>query len=257
MFRPIVRASVREKIGQGTPRSAAFLVAGLGSRGSSRPEWPPRPERSSGGIGPTDGCTRVAEVTTRGMVTATVVAAWICMMMVGGCARGVDGGPVAIADPKPVGFIESVDAGFSVVAPPGWTVRDDSDELIYGDVALVKEGDDASMILIGELDGSLFASARADNRVAAKELGAGMGEFFFPDSGARVDREGGTLSGAQTTGAFEFYRVEFDDRSRSDAEVFSAVVEKAGERWWMTWLSNNSAVELDEACELAESITPM
>ncbi|MGY3556222.1 APA family fibronectin-binding glycoprotein [Williamsia sp. R60] len=196
-------------------------------------------------------------MTTRGMVTATVVAAWICMMMVGGCARGVDGRAVPVADPRPVGFIEFADAGFSITAPPGWTVREDSDELIYGDVALTKKGDDASMILIGVLDGSIFASARADNRVAAQELGSGMGEFFFPDSGTRVDREGGTLSGAETTGAFEFYRVEFDDRSRSDAEVFSAVVEKAGERWWMTWLSNKSAVDVDEACELAESITPM
>lgn len=179
------------------------------------------------------------------------------MMVVGGCARGVDGRPVPVADPRPVGFVEFADAGFSITAPAGWTVRDDSDELIYGDVALTKNGDDASMVLIGVLDGSIFASARADNRVAAQELGSGMGEFFFPDSGTRVDREGGTLSGAQTIGAFEFYRVEFDDRSRSDAEVFSAVVEKAGERWWMTWLSNKNAVDLDEACELAESITPM
>ena len=70
------------------------------------------------------------------------------MMMVGGCARGVNGRAVPVADPRPVGFIEFADAGFSITAPPGWTVRDDSDELIYGDVALTKKGDDASMILI-------------------------------------------------------------------------------------------------------------
>ena len=190
------------------------------------------------------------------MVTATVVAACMGMVLVGGCARGVDGRPVAVADPRPVGVIDVTDAGFSITAPTGWTVRDDSDEIIYGDVALTKKGDDASMILIGVLDGSVFASTRSDNRAAARQLGSDMGEFFFPDSGARVVRQGGTLSGTQTTGAFEFYRVEFDDRS-PDAEVFSAVVEKTGERWWMTWLSNKSAVDLEEACALAESITPM
>jgi hypothetical protein len=200
----------------------------------------------------------VANVTNRGMVTAAVVAVWMCGVLLSGCSRDVDGGSTPVADPTPVGYTERPEAGFAFTMPPGWAVRDPEGDLIYGDVAVGEEGSDASIVLLGSLDGSLFASSEDNNQTAASELGTGMGEFFFPDSGTRVDEYGGTLTGAQTSGAYDHYRVEFDDTSQRDAEVFSAVVESAGERWWVVWMSTEDApIDVAMARELAESIVPI
>ncbi|WP_225731743.1 MULTISPECIES: alanine and proline-rich secreted protein Apa [unclassified Nocardia] len=158
------------------------------------------------------------------------------------------------------GRIVSAAAGISFVPPPGWTQRTPDKEksgLVYGQVALQK-GDDNQIILIGKMDGALFAADEPDDAKAAGELAAGMGEFFFPDSGRRTDREQKHLAGAETTGASAFYRVQFDNAGQPKAEVYAAVLRAGDSRWWVTWLSDSrNPIDKDAAQRLAESIDPL
>ncbi|WP_330182851.1 alanine and proline-rich secreted protein Apa [Nocardia sp. NBC_01503] len=156
--------------------------------------------------------------------------------------------------------IASAAAGMSFVAPDGWQQmpQDEGDHLIFGQAALEKQGGGDGMILIGKLDESLFAAAEPDDTRAACSLGSGMGEFFFPDTGKRVDTETLDVKGREVTGKSCFYRVRFDDSSTPQAEIYSAVVQSDSRRWWVCWLGNTEApVDRTAAERLAASIRPM
>lgn len=155
--------------------------------------------------------------------------------------------------------IVSTNAGMSFVGPRGWEeVRQDGDDrLVYGQVALSKPGGGDGMILLGKLDESLFASAESDDARAACSLGSGMGEFFFPATGERIDRENKQVKGPEVAGNSCFYRVRFANGG-PDAEVYAAVVHHGDRRWWITWLGNADApVDRAAAHAMAESIRPL
>ncbi len=154
--------------------------------------------------------------------------------------------------------IVSEAAGMSFVAPEGWqeASQEGGGRLVYGQVALEQPGGEGA-ILLGKLDSSLFASAESDNAKAACTLGSGMGEFFLPSSGERVDRENREVKGREVDGDSCFYRVRFADDD-PQAEVYAAVVSSGDERWWITWLGNADApVDRAAAHALAESIQPL
>ncbi|MFI6867703.1 APA family fibronectin-binding glycoprotein [Nocardia sp. NPDC050406] len=154
--------------------------------------------------------------------------------------------------------IVSAAAGMSFVAPQGWdeVPQEGDDRLVYGQVALSKPTGEG-MILLGKLDDSLFAAAESDDARAACSLASGMGEFFFPESGERVDRESKPVKGAEVTGDSCYYRVEFSSGD-PDAEVYAAVVRSGDQRWWLTWLGNATVpVDRQAAHALAESIRPL
>ncbi|MGV9412480.1 APA family fibronectin-binding glycoprotein [Nocardia sp. NPDC003693] len=156
--------------------------------------------------------------------------------------------------------ITSSAAGMSFAAPAGWEEmpQQDGGGLVFGQAALTRIDGADGMILLGRLDQSLFAAAESDDARAACELGGGMGEFFFPDSGQRIDEASHDLTGRDTTGKSCFYRVDFDDTGATTAEVYAAVVRSGEQRWWITWLSDTDApIDLDAAARLAESIRPL
>lgn len=149
-------------------------------------------------------------------------------------------------------------AGISFVAPEGWeeAARDGGSRLIYGQVALSPPNGDG-MILIGKLDASLFASEESDDAKAACSLASGMGEFFFPASGERIDRENKQVKGREVDGNSCFFRVKFENGD-PEAEVYAAVVHSGDRRWWITWLANAQApIDRTAAHALAESIRPL
>ncbi|WP_459956862.1 APA family fibronectin-binding glycoprotein [Nocardia sp. IFM 10818] len=159
------------------------------------------------------------------------------------------------------GRISSVAAGMSFVPPAGWEAvpQDGDDNLVFGQAALQPTGADADgMILLGKLDESLFAAAESDNGRAACFLASGMGEFFFPDTGRRVNNETGDVHGRAVSGRSCFYRVGFESSADAQAEVYAAVVQDGDQRWWITWLGNATApVDRAAALRLAESIRPL
>ncbi|MFC9998633.1 APA family fibronectin-binding glycoprotein [Nocardia sp. NPDC127526] len=157
--------------------------------------------------------------------------------------------------------VSSVAAGMSFVPPDGWEAvpQDGDDNLVFGQAALQPTGEDADgMILLGRLDESLFAAAESDNGRAACFLASGMGEFFFPDTGRRVNNETEDVKGRAVSGKSCFYRVEFESSASAQAEVYAAVVQDGDQRWWITWLGNSTApVDRSAALRLAESIRPL
>ncbi|QLY30435.1 APA family fibronectin-binding glycoprotein [Nocardia huaxiensis] len=163
-------------------------------------------------------------------------------------------------DTEDKGRISSAAAGMSFVPPEGWTeLPEEGDgDLVFGQVALQRAGA-GGMILLGKLDGSMFASDQADDGAAACSLGSGMGEFFFPESGMRVDKENLDVKGRAVTGKSCFYRVQFDRSTSAQAEVYAAVVQAPDERrWWVSWLGDTeSPVDRAAAQKLAESIRPL
>lgn len=156
--------------------------------------------------------------------------------------------------------IRSSAAGMSFVAPDGWQQMPEQgdDHLIFGQAALEKQGGGDGMILLGKLDESLFAAAEPDDTRAACSLGSGMGEFFFPDSGTRVDQEVLDVKGGEVTGKSCFYRVDFNDPGTPAAEVYAAVVQSDTRRWWVCWLGSAKApVDRAAAQRLAASLRPI
>ncbi|MCU1641165.1 MAG: apa [Nocardia sp.] len=156
--------------------------------------------------------------------------------------------------------IVSSAAGMSFLAPDGWQrmpQEGDDDHVIFGQVALEQAGGGDGMILIGKLDQSLFAAAESDDTRAACAVGSGMGEFFFPDSGKRVDTETLDLEGREVAGESCFYRIAFDTASSPEAEIYAAVVQSGDRRWWVSWLGSAKApIDRAAAQQLAESIRP-
>ncbi|WP_405133098.1 APA family fibronectin-binding glycoprotein [Nocardia sp. NBC_01388] len=152
-------------------------------------------------------------------------------------------------------------AGLSFVTPDGWQLmpqESDDEHLVFGQVALQRSGGGDGMILLGKLDRSLFAAAESDDTRAACALGSGMGEFFFPDSGKRVDTETLDLEGREVAGESCFYRISFDTASSPEAEIYSAVVQSGDRRWWVSWIGDAKApVDKAAAEQLAESIRPL
>ncbi|SDI76967.1 Fibronectin-attachment protein (FAP) [Rhodococcus triatomae] len=154
-------------------------------------------------------------------------------------------------------WAEDAEAGVGFVVPTGWSVQED-DEPLFGQVMLHRDGDAHSVMLLGRLDGSLFASAESDTAAAASSLASGMGEFFFPDSGQRIDLELGQVSGEHVSGSTVSYRVDFAEPSRDDAEIHAAVVERGDDRWWLVWFGDiPGSVDRELADAIAGSFTPL
>ncbi|MBL1078351.1 hypothetical protein JK358_28485 [Nocardia sp. 2] len=192
------------------------------------------------------------------------LAKWVigvCVVALVGSLAGI--GWLAVREVRPEaeerGRISSAAAGMSFVPPEGWAQMPDEDDgrLVFGQVALQREGA-SGMLLLGKLDGSMFASEHADDGSAACALGSGMGEFFFPSPGTRVDRETLDVKGRAVTGKSCFYRVDFDSSRNPRAEVYAAVVRAESRRWWVSWLGDaESPVDRIAAQKLAESIRPL
>ncbi|MFE6859388.1 APA family fibronectin-binding glycoprotein [Nocardia sp. NPDC057668] len=226
-------------------------------------QWSPEPT-----VPPTDSA---AQATDSGAPTAdsTVsprAARWIGLGCVAALIAAVAAlGVLALGqwrDTRDTGAadrISSAAAGMSFVSPAGWEEIPPQDgELVFGQSALRRTDGADGMVLLGRLDQSLFAAAESDDARAACSLGGGMGEFFFPDSGQRIDESSHDLTGRGTTGKSCFYRVDFDDSGATTAEVYTAVVRSGEQRWWLTWLSDtDSPIDQAAAARLAESIRPL
>lgn len=132
---------------------------------------------------------------------------------------------------------------------------------IFGSTMLENKSlgkDTNSLILIGALDSSLFASSETTAQAAAQKLGYQIGEFFFPNSGQRKNMQTDTIQNFTLTGNSFYYEVAFDNSSKPDAQIYTAVVERDRGRWWLAYTGDyNDPVDKELAKYITLSISPL
>lgn len=179
-----------------------------------------------------------------GPVGARVLLALVGVLLVAAVAASVV--LTSAAAGRPTGpEVRDAAAGVTYSLPEGW--QQATGGLVYGSSGgtLQTTKRDGSVLLVGVLDGKLFAAGESSTQAAARRLAVDFGEFFVPISGVRDKRldEATTVDGRRAWVA-GYTIVPKDTGTRSATDVRATVIEDGDRRVFAVLLSSPSDPQL-------------
>ena len=129
-------------------------------------------------------------------------------------------------------------AGISFYAPSESEINQE-DDLLFG-TTFIDSGEEEPLIVVGELNESLFASAEEDIADAAETLAISFGEYLYPFPGERVNAKTYDISSDNVSATSYYYEVSPENED-DVPQFYTVVVEFDEGRWWVLGVGEDSS----------------